>query len=161
MEKKHLPLLGVGPVIGMGQVIITVVTILICKALPTDFAGVGSLRIPFRMLGVWLILVGLYFNYSAKIKSKLFEHVKENKLVTDGIYRFVRNPVYSAILMGCTGVAFLAGNFLVFIAPFLCWIYTTVFLIRTEEKWLRNLYGQEYAAYCKRVNRLIPWFPRW
>ena len=30
----------------------------------------------------------------------------------------------------------------------------------TEEKWLLDLYGDEYAAYKKRVNRCIPWIPR-
>ncbi len=30
----------------------------------------------------------------------------------------------------------------------------------SEEKWLRNLYGTEYDAYCKRVNRTWPWFPK-
>lgn len=30
----------------------------------------------------------------------------------------------------------------------------------TEEKWLAALYGREYADYCKRVNRCIPWFPK-
>ena len=33
----------------------------------------------------------------------------------------------------------------------------TVTLKLTEEKWLRNLYGQDYADYMKRVNRCIPW----
>ncbi len=30
----------------------------------------------------------------------------------------------------------------------------------TEEKWLLELYGIEYANYCKRVNRCIPWFSK-
>ncbi len=33
----------------------------------------------------------------------------------------------------------------------------TIVLINTEEKWLLDLYGNEYADYKKRVNRLIPW----
>ncbi|MCQ2509255.1 MAG: isoprenylcysteine carboxylmethyltransferase family protein [Lachnospiraceae bacterium] len=160
--KKHLPLLGVGPIIGLGQLIITVTIILTCKTLNTDFAEIDVLKTPFRILGVLLIVAGLYFNYSAKRKSKLFENIKQNRLITDGIYRYVRNPVYSAILFCCTGISLFANNLLVLIAPVCCWIYTTIFLIQTEEKWLRNLYGQEYVEYCKRVNRCIPWFHhRW
>ena len=156
--KKHLPLLGVGPIIGLGQLIITVTIILICKTLNTDFAEIEVLKIPSRILGVLLILTGLYLNYSAKRKSKLFENIKKNRLVTDGIYHYVRNPVYSAILLCCTGICLMANNLLVLIAPVCCWIYVTIFLIHTEEKWLRDLYGQEYEEYCKRVNRCIPWF---
>ena len=33
-------------------------------------------------------------------------------------------------------------------------------LKNTEEKWLSELYGQEYLDYCKKVNRCIPWFPK-
>ena len=36
----------------------------------------------------------------------------------------------------------------------------TIFLKNTEEKWLSELYGQEYLDYCKRVNRCIPWSPK-
>ena len=30
----------------------------------------------------------------------------------------------------------------------------------TEEKWLADLYGQEYEDYCARTNRCILWFPK-
>jgi len=36
----------------------------------------------------------------------------------------------------------------------------TAMLIPTEEKWLHDLYGQEYLDYCTRVNRCLPWPPR-
>ena len=36
----------------------------------------------------------------------------------------------------------------------------TLFLIFTEEKWLVDMYGEEYKEYCKKVNRCIPWFSR-
>ena len=45
-------------------------------------------------------------------------------------------------------------------SPLLCWGFETVVLKRTEEQWLAELYGEEYRAYCERVNRLIPWFPK-
>ena len=35
--------------------------------------------------------------------------------------------------------------------------YMTITLINTEEKWLLDIYGDEYEAYKKRVNRCIPW----
>ncbi len=40
---------------------------------------------------------------------------------------------------------------------FLNWAIITLVLINTEEKWLLNLYGEEYSNYKKRVNRCIPW----
>ena len=55
---------------------------------------------------------------------------------------------------------FIANNLLLFIIPVICWIYMTVFLIKTEEVWLKDLYGKEYIEYCKKVNRCIPWVPK-
>ena len=43
---------------------------------------------------------------------------------------------------------------------FFYWIFMTVLMKYTEEKWLKNLYGREYEEYCRRVNRCIPWIPK-
>lgn len=107
-----------------------------------------------------MILFGAYLDLSAKLKSKLFQKVEENKLITDGVYGITRNPVYSGAFLECVGAVLIANNLLLLIVPVLCWIYMTIFLIHTEEKWLRKLYGQEYMDYCKKVNRCIPWFSK-
>ena len=157
-EKEHLPLLGVGPIIVAGQILVTVVGILISGSGHLDFGKYEVLNIPLKVLGIALICFGIYLNYSAKRKSKLFEMVTENKLITTGVYSIVRNPVYSAVLFMCTGAICMANNLVLFVIPVFCWGYITIFLKLTEEKWLTNLYGQEYIKYCKRVNRCIPWF---
>lgn len=159
-DKTHLPLLGVGPVIIAGQILITAAGIIAsCRGY---FAAgkVEPLNIPLKIIGAGLIGFGFYLNYSAKRKSKLFEMVAENKLITTGVYSIVRNPVYSAVLLACTGAVCMADNLFLFLVPVVCWIYMTVFLKLTEEKWLADLYGQDYLEYCKRTNRCIPWFPK-
>ena len=162
MSKKknssHLPLFGVGPVIVYGQVLITVIAVIAVHKLNLNAGKFDFLKIPFLITGILLIIFGFYLDCSAKIKSKLFKNVEKNRLVTDGVYAIVRNPVYSGGFLICTGIIFIANNLLLFIVPPVCWLYMTVFLIMTEEKWLKDLYGQEYVDYCKRVNRCIPWF---
>lgn len=159
-EKKHLPLLGVGPIIIALQVVITVIGIIISCSGYLKFGEIELLNIPLKFIGISLICFGIYLNYSAKHKSKLFDMVTENKLITTGVYGIVRNPVYSAVFLMCTGAICMVNNLALFLIPVICWIYMTIFLKLTEEKWLTNLYGQEYIEYCKRVNRCIPWFPR-
>ena len=44
------------------------------------------------------------------------------------------------------------------ILPVIFWAVLTVVLKRTEERCLLEKFGDEYACYCKRVNRIIPWF---
>ena len=159
-DKKHLPLFGVGPVIIAFQILITVIGIIASYRGCFDAGKIGLLNIPLKTIGVVLIIFGFYLNYSAKRKSKLFEMVAENKLITTGVYSIVRNPVYSAVLLACTGAVYIANNMFLFFIPVICWIYMTVFLKLTEEKWLADLYGEEYIEYCKKVNRCIPWFPK-
>ena len=159
-EKEHLPLLGVGPIINGVQVVITIIGIILSYQGYFVFWEFELLNIPLKIIGIGLVVFGIYLNYSAKRKSRLFDMVTENKLITTGVYGIVRNPVYSAILLVCTGVIFIVNNVVLFIVPIICWIYITVFLILTEEKWLVERYGQEYEEYCKKVNRCIPWFQR-
>ena len=159
-EKEHLPLLGVGPIINGVQVVITIIGIILSYQGYFVFWEFELLNIPLKIIGIGLVVFGIYLNYSAKRKSRLFDMVTENKLITTGVYGIVRNPVYSAILLVCTGTIFIVNNVVLFIVPIICWIYITVFLILTEEKWLVERYGQEYEEYCKKVNRCIPWFQR-
>lgn len=159
-ENKHLPLFGVGPIIVFGQFIFTAVAIIMAYILELDFASIDILRIPFLIIGILLIMLGIYLDLSAKLKSKLFKNVEENRLITDGVYSCTRNPVYSGAFLGCCGAVLIANNLILLIVPAICYIYMTIFIINTEEKWLEELYGQEYKDYCRRVNRCIPWISR-
>ena len=158
-EKDHLPLLGVGPVIIAVQVLITVIGVIVSYRGYFAAGKIEWLNIPLKIVGIGLMVFGFFLNYSAKRKSKLFEMVAENKLITTGVYSIVRNPVYSAVFLACTGAVCISNNLILFLIPVICWIYMTIFLKLTEEKWLTDLYGQEYIEYCKKVNRCIPWFP--
>ena len=77
-------------------------------------------------------------------------------LKTDGIYAWVRNPMYSGWWMLITGISLMWHN--IFLIPVIVinWGIMTVVLKATEEKWLHELYGQKYEEYCKCVNRCIP-----
>ena len=159
-SKKHMPLFGVGPVIVYGQFFITGMAIVLSYIFDWSFARIDILNLPLKVIGVLLIIFGFYMDLSAKMKSKLFEKVADNILITDGIYAYVRNTVYCGMFLVCVGAVLIVNNLLLLVAPLVCWIYMTLFLIFTEEKWLVDMYGEEYKEYCKKVNRCIPWFSR-
>ena len=156
-EKEQMSMYGIGPVYGSSIIILTVAAV--CLRNTDLFAGgrIGLLRFPFSVIGVIMIGVWIFMWIHAVMISKVDDGIRENKLVTTGIYASVRNPIYSAFMFLCTGVLFLVGNVYFMILPLLYWALMTVLLKHTEEKWLRALYGQEYDDYCKRVNRCIPW----
>lgn len=158
-EKAHLPMFGVGPFCVIVMIVPTVLAF-VCRNSDL-FAGgrLNSIRIPLCIAGILCALLGIYMWIHAVFRAKIDDGIKANHLVTTGIYAWVRNPIYSAFMIGCTGIILMIGNVYFFILPPLYWLFMTVLMQHTEEKWLHDLYGQEYEDYCKKVNRCIPWFP--
>ena len=155
-KKEHLPLFGVGPIYVYTIAMITLIAFL-CRNLSVFEAGrLTNIKAILIILGSVLVVIGAVMWIMAVIVSKLDDNIKKNHLVTTGIYSWVRNPIYSACMFACTGFILMIGNAFFFVLPFVYWLFMTVLMKQTEEKWLRTLYGQEYEDYCKRVNRCIP-----
>jgi protein-S-isoprenylcysteine O-methyltransferase Ste14 len=76
-------------------------------------------------------------------------------LVTDGIYRAIRNPSYLGMLVLSLGWA-LAFRSLVGVVLAALTIVPLIARIRSEEALLRSQFGHEYEAYCARTWRLVP-----
>ncbi len=96
----------------------------------------------------------------ANFHSHIDEGIETNTLTTTGVYGMVRNPIYSGFMLACTGALFIANNLWLLLLPPVFWLYMTLLMKATEEKWLRDLYGKEYEEYLRRVNRCIPWIKR-
>ncbi|MDO5516958.1 MAG: isoprenylcysteine carboxylmethyltransferase family protein [Clostridium sp.] len=157
-QKDHLPLMGVGPIYVCGIITLTIIGIVLKHFKVIKSGTVDFLKIPFFIVGIVLIIVGLLFWYKALFQSKVDENIRSNTLMTTGVYSYVRNPIYSAFMMICTGVLFCVNNLWLLILPFIYWFFMTILMKNTEEKWLKELYKEKYLDYCKRVNRCIPWF---
>ena len=88
-KTNHLPLYGVGPVIVWGQFIFTAISIILTGIFDFKFPAIHVISLLFKVIGILLIAHGLYLDLSAKLKSKIFEGVEENELITDGVYGIV------------------------------------------------------------------------
>lgn len=158
-SKPHLPIMGVGPAYVISIVLLSSLSIFVDTTLlhlprPTS----AFLEILLFVVSLIFILSGLLI-YILAIKAKITRSIKENTLVTHGVYSVVRNPIYSAWLFICTGTLFLYGNpYLALLLFFTFWLSLTILMKHTEEKWLTKLYGEAYLKYCKKVNRCLPWF---
>ena len=153
-------MMGVGPIYGAVIIAVTVIAVITGKSTTFQTGRVTFLKNPLLIIGILLTILGVYLWAGALFQSKIDSHIEENRLATTGVYALVRNPIYSAFMFFCTGALFIAGN--IFFLPlfFFYWIFMTVLMKYTEEKWLKNLYGREYEEYCRRVNRCIPWLQR-
>jgi protein-S-isoprenylcysteine O-methyltransferase Ste14 len=77
-------------------------------------------------------------------------------LVIKGFYRYVRNPMYVAVVSIIAGQALLFGDGDLFIYAGVVWAAFFGFVLLYEEPKLRGTYGAEYEAYRARVPRWIP-----
>lgn len=100
-NKKHLPMMGVGPIYGAVIIAVTVIAVIAGKSKVFEAGRVDFLKTPLLIIGILLIVFGLYLWAGALFQSKIDSHIEENRLATTGVYGLVRNPIYSAFLHRC------------------------------------------------------------
>ncbi len=159
-EGQKLPLFGVGPYIVYGMLAVNAVGIILFGYVFRIGILDAPWILPFRIIGAVLIVLGGTVWFIGALRSDMDASITENRLQTKGIYSAVRNPMYSGWWILITGVTLMWHNAWTLLLPLIDWAIITIALVNTEEKWLLELYGQEYADYKKRVNRCIPWFPK-
>lgn len=159
-NKEHLPIYGVGPICVISMLLIFLIGVFLHLAGYLDSGRIKKFQVLFIILGGALILVAVWIWVQAVLIQKIDQEIKNNHLVTSGVYAWVRNPIYSAIALALTGLGLLFANLWLLFLPFLFWGDITVLMKFTEEKWLEERYGQIYRNYCQQVNRCIPWIPK-
>ncbi len=159
-RESRLPLYGIGPVYVAVIITVTMAGILLSQFKIIAYLSFPIIRMVLLMIGFLLVAVGAALWFLAVFRAKIDDGITNNHLVTDGVYALVRNPIYSAFLSVCTGTLMIYGNLWLLILPVMHWLFLTVLMKCTKEKWLKNLYGAEYEEYCRRVNRCIPWLPK-
>jgi protein-S-isoprenylcysteine O-methyltransferase Ste14 len=78
------------------------------------------------------------------------------RLVLQGPYRFVRNPMYIGAALALGGAAIFYQSWTLFIYTGLFILLTHLFVVFYEEPTLRRTFGTEYQDYCRRVGRWAP-----
>ena len=160
MKKIKMSVLGIGPVYVLSCLIVTVLSIYISEKGSLNSGEISKLRLIMVFFGILSILLGVILWIQAVFSQKMVKAIKDNILLTKGVYAVVRNPIYSAFFFVFTGMLFIEANLWLLILPIVFWLYMTILLKLTEEKWLKEAFGQEYIEYCARVNRVFPWFSK-
>lgn len=113
-----------------------------------------------RALGFGLVCIGFLIGASAylefrKAHTTLDPHGAANQLVTGGIYRFTRNPIYLGFLFMVVGLPLNSG---LYWGMFLCPVYAVTMnhlVIMKEEAYLGMKFKEQYKDYQSRVRRWI------
>ena len=117
---------------------------------------------PLHVLGVLLIAIGAVImfwcirDFAAKGRGTLAPIDPPRQLVVQGLYRYVRNPMYLGVLLLLLGeVAFFRSTAL--LQYTLIWFFlVNLIVLFYEEPSLRNRFGDSYERYRRSANRWLP-----
>ena len=143
-----------------------VVAVLLLWPPHSPVPGLGVRILPLAAWPFWvggiLTAVGLLFavwarhhigaNWSGIVTIK-----QDHKLITSGPYAVVRHPIYTGLLLAIAGSALARGELRGVLALGLVW-WALWRKLRLEEAWMREQFGDAYAAYSRRVPSLVPFF---
>ena len=93
--------------------------------------------------------------YKSKANINPIHLEKSNAFVTNGIYRFSRNPMYLSLAGLLVAWAVYLQSTVSFLGVFLFIYLLTQWQIKPEEYWLEKKFGESYLAYKKKVRRWI------
>lgn len=124
--------------------------------IPISFgSGVGLITLGGILLGVGAFLI-LLAAALFKIRSTTVDPTKApDKLVTDGLYRLSRNPMYLGMLLILIGFSLVLNSLLGLLFPIVFFWIMNWRVIPSEEKVVEEVFGEEYLVYKCRTRRWI------
>jgi len=116
--------------------------------------------LPWVLLGLIPLVAGIMLNiladrafHQAGTTVKPFQ--ESTRLITDGVFRISRHPMYLGFVLILVGVAILLGSLTPWvIVPIFATLMEVVF-IQVEERMLAEKFGSDWTAYKKKVRRWI------
>lgn len=116
---------------------------------------------------IWPIVIGLFVTILGEairgatiglayiIRGGKDKKVHAENLVTEGIFRHCRNPLYVGNILMLLGVGILSNSwiYLGIVFPIFLFIYQSI--VMAEENFLQNKFGFDFTNYCQRVNRWV------
>jgi protein-S-isoprenylcysteine O-methyltransferase Ste14 len=121
----------------------------------------------FRVLGGLLIAAGIpvlldsFMRFALQGLGTPAPVFPTRRLVVTGLYRYVRNPMYVAVVSVIGGQGLLLGNLRILEYGALVWLAFYIFVIGYEEPTLKRSFGPEYDAFRAHVPRWIPRLSPW
>jgi protein-S-isoprenylcysteine O-methyltransferase Ste14 len=94
--------------------------------------------------------LGRNWSVSLEVRDK-------HELITGGVYRYVRHPMYSAFFLWAVAQCLLLPNWVAGISGLIGFGILYSFRIGREERLMLEAFGEQYRAYMARTARIVPW----
>lgn len=82
---------------------------------------------------------------------------EKHELITDGVYRYVRHPMYSAFFLWALAQMLLLPNWVAGFSGIVGFGILYSLRVGREERLMLDAFGEEYRAYMKQTARIVPW----
>ena len=130
----------------------------ITKLLPIsgfDFPGRTLVTILLLMVGLLIDILALIKFRQAQTTINPMQPQQSNQLVTSGVYKISRNPMYLGLLLVLISWGIYLGHFIALLMPVMFVLYITKFQIIPEEKIMQEKFGESFQDYKFVVRRWI------
>ena len=123
--------------------------------------------LPLRIAGAVLVTAGVlvlldsFMRFALQGLGTPAPVFPTRHLVITGLYRYVRNPMYVAVVAAILGQGLIFGNVHLLEYGAAVWLAFHLFVVAYEEPTLRATFGAEYGAFCGGVPRWIPRLSPW
>ena len=121
--------------------------------LPADWRLAATLAV--ALVGAGFDVGGVLGFLRAKTTVNPMKPERSAALVTSGLYRITRNPMYLGMALLLLAWALYLASATALLGPLVFMLYITRFQIRPEERALSARFGGEFASYCARVRRWL------
>lgn len=120
-----------------------------------------QLRITPLAAGLICYLAGLWLFYRSHADlgtnwSITLELREDHRLVSNGVYRRIRHPMYSSLFLYSIGQALVVPNWVAGPSNILALVILYALRVRAEETMMAEKFGNEYATYAAKTKRLVP-----
>lgn len=114
----------------------------------------GVLAIVAAIGSVWLFTTALKtLGKEWSITARL---VEGHKLATSGPYAYVRHPIYTGMLGMLVATGLAISHWIALLAALLIFFIGTIIRMRSEDRLLREAFGEQFENYAQRVSAIVP-----
>ncbi|UUV35886.1 isoprenylcysteine carboxylmethyltransferase family protein [Amycolatopsis roodepoortensis] len=114
-----------------------------------------------RIVGVVVAALGILGTFGAQMALGASWRIgvdqnERTTLVTTGVFRLIRNPIFTAVAVVLTGLVLLVPNLIALGGLLVAFVGVEIQVRRVEEPYLRRVHGTSYTGYASRTGRFLP-----
>lgn len=136
---------------------------IICFLLAIIFNFITQIHVigyPYNWIGIIFLFIGLFIskmssNHFQKAKTNINTFDEPDKLITSGMFKYSRNPMYLGFVMALLGISVILGTVSAIIILIMFILITDQWYIKFEEKMMIKKFGDQYVDYKKTTRRWI------